>query len=102
MAGADANPYLAEAATIAAGLRGVDEGLDCGPPYQGNAYIDSALSRLPNSLDQAADLLSESAFAREALGSDVVDYYVHTARKECEAFHAAVTDWERVRYFERI
>lgn len=102
MAGADANPYLAEAATIAAGLRGVDEGLDCGPPYEGNAYVDKALSRLPTSLDEAADLLDKSAFAREALGSGVVDFYVHTARKECEAFHAAVTDWERVRYFERI
>jgi glutamine synthetase len=100
--GADANPYLAFAATIVAGLRGMDEKIDCGEAFTGNAYLDASLPRLPRSLDEAADLLDASQLARETLGSDVVDFYVHTARLECQAYRAAVTDWEHQRYFERI
>ena len=102
MPGADANPYLAFAATLAAGLAGVDEKLDCGDPYRGNAYEDDSLSRLPETLVEAADLLDESTLAREAFGSNVVDFYTHTARSETQAFNNAVTDWERRRYFEQI
>ena len=102
MPGGDANPYLAFAATIAAGLAGVEEGLDCGEPYDGNAYLDANLPALPRTLRDAADLLDQSARARRAFGDDVVDFYVHTARLEVEAFDNVVTDWERQRYFERI
>ncbi len=100
--GADANPYLAMAATIAAGLSGIEEKLDLCEPYRGDAYSDPSLPRLPVSLDEAAELLDASAWAREAFGADVVDFYVHTARTEAHAYSAAVTDWERRRYFERI
>jgi len=100
--GADGNPYLAYAATIAAGLRGIDEKLDCGEPYTGNAYLDADLPRLPDSLEQAANLLSKSEVARQALGTEVVDFYVHTARLEAAQYASAVTDWERARYFERL
>ena len=102
MSGGDANPYLAFAATIAAGMAGVDEGLDCGEPYEGNAYIDPNLPALPRTLHEAVDLLAASELARKAFGDGVVDFYVHTARLEVEAFDNAVTDWERQRYFERI
>jgi glutamine synthetase len=102
MPGADANPYLAFAATLIAGMAGIEEQLDCGEAYRGNAYVDSKLTRLPKSLRDAADLLEGSALARRALGDHVVDFYVHTARLEVQAFNDAVTDWERVRYFERI
>ena len=102
MPGADANPYLAFAATLAAGMAGVEEGLDCGEVYEGNAYVDPKLKSLPKSLREAADLLDRSKLARAALGDAVVDFYVHTARLEVEAYDNAVTDWERVRYFERI
>lgn len=102
MPGADANPYLAFAATLAAGLRGIEENLDCGDAFDGNAYADKTLPRLPGSLDEAADLLQHSDLARSALGTDVVDFYVHTARTEVETFRRTVTDWERYRYFERI
>jgi len=102
MPGADANPYLAFAATILAGMAGVEEGLDCGEKYEGNAYIDPALAALPKSLREAADLLDGSRLARNALGDAVVDFYVHTARLEVGAFDNVVTDWERIRYFERI
>ena len=102
MPGADANPYLAFAAMLAAGLAGIEEGLDCGEAYQGNAYLDSKLERLPSSLRDAADLFAASQLARKAFGDDVVDFYVHHARLEQEAFGNAVTDWEKQRYFEQI
>jgi glutamine synthetase len=102
MPGADANPYLAFAAMIAGGLAGVDEGLDCGEEYRGNAYIDPKLARLPSSLRDATDLLVGSELARSAFGAGVVDFYVHHARLEVQAFADAVTDWEKQRYFERI
>lgn len=102
MPGADTNPYLAFAAMLAAGLAGVNEKLDCGEEYPGNAYIDPKLERLPSSLRQAADLFAASKLARTAFGEAVVDFYVHHARLEAEAFNNAVTDWERRRYFEQI
>ncbi len=102
MPGGDANPYVAFAAMIAAGLAGVEQNLDCGEAYRGNAYVDDKLQALPSTLKEAAELLNQSATARAALGNAVVDFYVHTARQEVKAFEAAVTDWERVRYFERI
>jgi glutamine synthetase len=102
MPGGDANPYLALAATIAAGLAGMDEQLDCGQPYEGNAYLDPNLPALPRTLHEAVDLLERSELARAAFGGPVVDFYVHTGRLEVAAFDNAVTDWERQRYFERI
>jgi glutamine synthetase len=102
MPGADANPYLAFAATIAAGLAGVKEQLECADVYEGNAYVDPKLASLPRTLRDAAKLLDESKFARRVFGDHVIDFYVHTARLEVQAFDDAVTDWERIRYFERI
>jgi len=102
MPGGDAIPYLAFAAMIAAGLAGVEQKLDCGEAYRGNAYIDEKLEALPTTSKEAGELLNASQLARRTFGDAVVDFYVHTARQEVRAFEAAVTDWERVRYFERI
>ncbi len=102
MPGGDANPYLAFAAMIAAGLAGVEEDLDCGEPYHGNAYIDPSLVALPSTLAEAASLLDSSMLARRSFGDNVIDFGVQSARHEVKAFNAAVTDWERQRYFERI
>jgi glutamine synthetase len=102
MPGADANAYLAFAAMLAAGMAGIEEHLDCGAEYAGNAYVDATLARLPASLHDAAGLFAGSELARAAFGSDVVDFYAHHARLETEAFNNAVTDWEKGRYFERI
>jgi glutamine synthetase len=102
MPGADANPYLAFAAMLAAGTAGLKEKLDCGEEYSGNAYVDRRLARLPATLVDAADLLDKSKLARSAFGDDVVDFYVHHARLEIDSFNNAVTDWEKHRYFERI
>jgi glutamine synthetase len=102
MPSADANPYLAFAASIAAGLKGIEQKLDCGRIFEGNAYADRSLPRLPGSLEEAQALLDKSEVAREAFGNDVVEFYTHTARSEVKAFAQAVTDWERARYFEQI
>jgi glutamine synthetase len=102
MPGADANPYLAFAATMIAGLAGIDEQLDCGEKYEGNAYVDARLPALPRTLREAAEGLHHSRLARKTLGDAVIDFYVHTARLEVAAYDNVVTDWERVRYFERI
>ena len=102
MPGADANPYLAFAATIAAGMAGIREKLDCGDDYKGNAYVDSALYSLPSSLHDAVELLRDSKLARDSFGKEVVEFYCHTGELEVRAFNNSVTDWEKVRYFERI
>ena len=102
MPGADTNPYLAYAAMLAAGMAGIEEGLDCGEDYRGNAYTDPKLFALPKSLGDAVQLLERSKLARRAFGEDVINFYVHSAKLEAQAFNDAVTDWERVRYFERI
>lgn len=100
--GADANPYLAFAATLAAGLAGIEEELDCGEPYRGNAYHDRSLPQIPLGLFQAEYLFEQSELARKAFGDDVVGHYVHLAQLERKAFASSVTDWERKRYFDRI
>ena len=102
MPGADANPYLAFTATLIAGMAGIQEQLDCGEIYEGNAYVDEKLPALPESLREASALLNGSKLARQTLGDAVVDYYAHTARLEQKAWNNSVTDWERQRYFERI
>jgi glutamine synthetase len=102
MPGADANPYLAFAAMIAAGLAGLEEKLDCGAEYHGNAYIDPKLPALPTNLRAATELFANSESARRSFGAEVVEHYVHAANLELREFDAAVTDWERKRYFERI
>ena len=100
--GADLNPYLALSALIAAGLHGVDAGLELEPAHEGNAYAASERPRLPATLAQARELFAGSEVARAAFGDDVVAHYLNAADVELEAFQAAVTDWERVRGFERL
>ncbi|MET9296265.1 glutamine synthetase family protein [Streptomyces sp. NPDC003077] len=99
--GGDVNPYLTVAAMIAAGLHGVERGLDLPEPVTGNAYT-SAAAHVPATLREAAALWEGSAIAREAFGAEVVEHYLHMARVEQDAYDAAVTDWERHRSFERM
>ncbi|MDA0183905.1 glutamine synthetase family protein [Solirubrobacter phytolaccae] len=99
--GADVNPYLALSGMIAAGLHGLDTALELEEPVTGNAYA-SDKPHVPKTLRAARDLFAESTVAREALGEEVVAHYVNNADVELAAFEAAVTDWERVRGFERL
>jgi glutamine synthetase len=99
--GADVNPYLALAAMIAAGLHGIDRELELEPPLEGNAYVADK-PHVPSTLAEARALFASSEVAKAAFGEEVVAHYLNYARVELEAFNAAVTDWERVRGFERL
>ncbi|KUH99108.1 glutamine synthetase family protein [Mycobacterium sp. IS-3022] len=99
--GGDVNPYLAVSALIAGGLYGIDRELELPEPTEGNAYTSGA-ERLPTTLAEAAALFAKSEVARAAFGDEVVEHYLNNARVELAAFNAAVTDWERMRGFERL
>ncbi|WP_280296935.1 glutamine synthetase family protein [Nocardia abscessus] len=99
--GGDVNPYLAVAALIAAGLHGIERALPLEPEFHGNAYR-SERPRVPHTLREAAQLFAGSTVARAAFGDDVVEHYRNAARVELDAYDAAVTDWERIRGFERL
>ena len=101
--GADVNAYLGFAATVAGGLHGIERGLTCPPPVEGDAYDQAAEApALPRSLAEAVDRFGDSAIAREFFGDEFVDHYARMRRWEVEQFNLAVTDWERRRYFEQV
>jgi glutamine synthetase len=100
--GSDLNPYMAISAIIAAGLHGVAQGLELEEAYVGNAYLATDKPRLPTTLRDARDLFATSEVALAAFGEAVVEHYVNAADVELAAFESAVTDWERVRGFERL
>jgi len=99
--GGDVNPYLALAAMIAAGLHGVEAGLELPEPCTGNAYSGDH-AHIPGTLREAAELWAASPLARAAFGADVVAHYANMARVEQDGYDTAVTDWERFRSFERM
>ena len=98
--GGDVNQYLAVSALIAGGLYGIENELELEPIFTGNAYGSDA-PRVPTSLRDAAELFASSTVALDAFGADVVNHYLNNARIEQRAFDSAITDWERVRGFER-
>jgi glutamine synthetase len=103
-AGADANPYLAVAAALAAGLDGLQRECEPPPPVHGDVYASAngAGPSLPSTLGEATDLLEHSELARDWLGDDVVEHCVAMRRAELAAQAAAVTDWETSRYLEAL
>ncbi len=109
--GADgaANPYLAATALLAAGLDGVERGLDPGPPNRDNLYTLPAaeiaargIVSMPPTLLHAVDHLATDDVLRRAFGQtphgDYLDYYVQTKRDEFAAYHSVVSAWEVDRY----
>jgi glutamine synthetase len=99
--GGDVNPYLAVAALIAAGLYGIENQLELEPMFEGNAY-SSDKPQVPSTLRDASELFGKSSIARSAFGDEMVDHYVNAAKVELAAYDSAVTDWERIRGFERL
>jgi glutamine synthetase len=90
------------AALIASGLEGVEQGLQLEPALEGNAYTAQDRARLPSTLRDARELFASSAVARRAFGEEVVAHYTNAADVELAAFDTFVTDWERIRGFERL
>ena len=101
LAGADVNPFLACAAQLAAGLTGIEEGLDLPPPVSGDLYGMEDVAEFPHTLRAATETLRASGMLREQMGDVVVDHYVRAAEIEQESFDVAVTDYEIARGFER-
>jgi glutamine synthetase len=99
--GADLNPYMALAALIAAGLDGVERGLELEPAFSGDAYLVGDVPEIPKTLRHAADAAEASDMLRAAFGSDVLDHYLRAARWEQEECDRQVTDWDLARGFER-
>ncbi len=99
--GADLNPYLAFAALIASGLAGIDEKLELSKPFEGDAYQAARLTEVPKTLREAIDALAKSKMLKAALGDEVIEHYLHTARWEQMEYDRRVTDWELHRGFER-
>jgi glutamine synthetase len=99
--GADLNPYLAFAALIGAGLRGIEEKLELAPPFAGDAYGGKMLPEVPKTLREAIACLAGARWLREAFGDAVIEHYVHTAKWEQFEYDRRITDWELMRGFER-
>lgn len=98
--GGDVNPYMAVAGMIAAGIDGIEKKLPLEPRFDGNAYALES-DRVPHTLQMARDLWAESTWAQQAFGAAVHKHYLHAAEVELAQFNSAVTDWERIRAFER-
>lgn len=99
--GSDLNPYLAQAAMLAAGIKGIEDKMPLAPPTKGDIYEDAQARDIPQTLRHATETLSGSAMLRAAMGDDVIDHYTRAAEWEQEEFDRAVTDWEIARGFER-
>jgi glutamine synthetase len=97
---ADINPYIAMAATLAAGLWGIEQNTAPSPAVEGDASARGDLAALPRTLREATQRLSASSQARSLLGDRFVDHYVRTRDWECRQYERAVTEWELARYFE--
>jgi glutamine synthetase len=100
--GADANPYLALAASLASGLDGIANRIEPPECFVGDVYAARNLPRVPYTLAQASTQFQSSPFAKRTFGEEVVEHYTHFFRTETAAYDKAVTDWEHKRYFERI
>ena len=101
------NPYLAAAMLLAAGLEGIREGLDPGPPNLVNAYrltpeerAARGLTTLPRTLGEAIEAFAADPLSREVFGDAMAESYTAFKRDEWNSFHGAISDWERDRYLE--
>ena len=99
--GADANPYLAFAATLAAGLDGIANQTEPPPIFEGDVYAAADLPHVPATLNEAVAEFEYSDWVRQTFGEAVTEHYVHFFKTEQRKFDEVVTAWERARYFER-
>ncbi|MFV1999261.1 MAG: glutamine synthetase, partial [Acidimicrobiia bacterium] len=83
-------------------IDGIVNETDLPEMFSGDVYAAQDLPSVPPTLTAAIPAFAESEFVRSVLGPDVQDHYAHFYSVEAAAYDAAVTDWERVRYFDRI
>jgi len=99
--GADMNPYLALAAMLAAGLKGIEEKLPLPEAFSGDAYADDTANHIPRTLRDARAALLGSDMLAEAFGAETVAHYARAAEWEIEEFNRVVTQYEVARGFEK-
>ena len=99
--GSDMNPYLALAAMLAAGLKGIEEKLPLPDPFSGDAYEDDRTPHIPRTLRDARYALLGSDMLRAAMGDAVITHYARAAEVELDDFNRVVTDYEIARGFEK-
>lgn len=104
VAAADANPYLALAAALGAGLWGIENEIEPDAAVDGNAYDRKYPKRLqlPATLWEAAGRLRASKPARALFGDAFIDHFAASREWEEREFRKHITDWEMERYFEII
>ncbi|MFV1969445.1 MAG: glutamine synthetase family protein [Acidimicrobiia bacterium] len=100
--GGDVNPYLAYAAALASGIDGIENATEVPEMFKGDVYAAQDLPAVPGTLTAAIPPFATSSFVTDALSAEVQDHYAHFYSVEAAAYDAAVTDWERTRYFDRI
>ena len=101
--GADFNPYLAIAASLASGLYGIEKKLELkAEAYTGNAYQAKDAPTLPRNLWEATEKMAKSELAKELFGAAFIEHFANTRFWEWRQFQEAVTNWEVERYFEII
>lgn len=100
--GADVNPYITLAATVAAGLYGINNNLQLEEVLQGNGYTSENVERIPSNITEAISLFENSRIAQDSFGNQVHEHLLNTVKQESSAFNAVITDWELNRNFERI
>ena len=101
--GADMNPYLALAAMLAAGLKGIEDRLPLPDPFTGDAYAggDDDTRHIPRTLRDARAALLGSDMLRDAMGDAVIAHYARAAEVEIDDFNRVVTDYEIARGLEK-
>ena len=93
VAGADANPYLALAASLICGYLGMQEQLEPTTPWEGSAYRGEF--SFPRTLGEALQGLTANDALSQALGERFVAVYNAVKDTECEAFSTVISSWER-------
>jgi len=102
VAGADANPYLVAAVVLAGMLLGIEQGIEPGPPVEGNGYAQSRPGAMPAHWPDALDQAARSAFLAEALGPEFLGIFLAIKRRECEKFGALVSDRDYEWYLDSV
>ncbi len=93
VAGADANPYLAIALTLACGYLGMEEKLEPTPPFKGNAH--ELPYGLPRTLHESLRQLKNSQTLQDILGERFIRMYIAVKEKEYETYFRVISPWER-------
>lgn len=97
-----ANPYLAIAMCIAAGMDGLEKEMSAGEPMQVRAEKGEAVLSLPETLREATNCMKQDAWVEEILGKEFVEIYTTAKLQEWNEYMAKISDWEIEKYLNRV